>query len=112
MQLETHEGPVPGPVTADSIAETVAGLVEVGKAFVIMSGHPDDETYVQASGTVGEKFIVERRDGCAGEHYRGDHCVGADDLVTLLVGYLHSAPDWSHTITWHRIRVDQDAIEA
>jgi len=106
MKLETHEGTITGPVTADVIARTVAQLTAVGKAYIILDDDVDAETYVQAAGTVGEDFIVERRDGCAGEHYRGDRRVTADELVTMLVGCLRGATDWSHGITWHHVRVD------
>lgn len=112
MKLETHEGPVIVPLTADVIARAVAGLTEVGKAYVILNDGVDDETYVQAAGTVNEAFIVERRDGCAGEHYRGDRRVTADELVTMLVGYLHGTTDWSHVISWHHVRVDFAAANA
>ena len=77
-----------------------------------MSVAADDETYVQAAGTVGEEFIVERRDGCAGEHYRGDRRVTADELTAMLGGYLCGATDWSHAIEWHRVRVDFGAANA
>jgi hypothetical protein len=112
MKLETHGGKVTDPVTADVIARTVALLIEVGEAYVILNDGLDDETYVQAAGTVGEDFIVERRDGCAGEHYRGDRRVTADELVTMLVGYLRGATDWSHVVSWHHVRVDFGAANA
>jgi len=82
MKLETHEGRIADPLTADVLAHVVAGLTEVGKAYVILNDDRDDETYLQAAGTVGEDFIIERRDGCAGEHYRGDRRVTADELMT------------------------------
>lgn len=111
MRLETHEGVVADPATAEDVAAAVAGLTAVGKAYVILNDERfGDETYVQAAGAVGEPFLVERRDGCAGEHYRGDRRVSADELVTLLVGYLRGTPDWSHAIEWHRVRVDFASI--
>jgi hypothetical protein len=112
MRLETHEGLIADPATTEDVERVVAGLTEVGKAYVIMSVTPDDETYVQAAGTVGEDFIVERRDGCAGEHYRGDRRVSADELVKMLVGYLRGATDWSHVVSWHQVRVDFGAVNA
>jgi hypothetical protein len=112
MKLETHEGPIAGSVTADVIARTVAQLTDVGKAYIILDDDRDAETYVQAAGTVGEEFIVERRDGCAGEHYRGDRRVTADELITMLVGCLSGATDWSHGISWHHVRVDFGAANA
>ena len=112
MKLETHEGPCADPAGVEDIARVVASLTEVGEAYVIMSVTPDDETYVQAAGTVGEDFIVERRDGCAGEHYRGDRRVSADELVVMLVGYLSGATDWSHVVSWHHRRVDFGAANA
>ena len=112
MKLETHEGPVVDPLTTDVIARVVAGLTEVGKAYVILNDDRDAETYVQAAGTVGEDFSVERRDGCAGEHYRGDRRVSADELVTMLAGCLRGATDWSHVVSWHQVRVDFGAANA
>lgn len=107
MKLETHEGTFADPATIDDIALAVVGLTEVGEAFVVLS---DDSygTYVQAAGTVGEAFIVERRDGGAGDHYRADHRVSADDLVVVLTAYLLRTPGWRDALTWHRVRVDQD----
>ena len=112
MRLETHENVIAEPLTADVIARVVAGLTEVGAAYVILSESNDDETYLQAAGTVGEDFIVERRDGCAGEHYRGDRRVTADELVAMLGGCLHGATDWSHVVSWHQVRVDFGAANA
>ena len=112
MRLETHEGFFSDPAEAGDIARAIAGLTEVGKAYVILNDGVDDETYVQAAGTVGEEFIVERRDGCAGEHYRGDRRVSADELVAMLGGYLHGSTDWSHVISWHHVRVDFAAANA
>lgn len=81
MRLETHKGTYADPAGVEDIARAVAGLIEVGEAYVIMSVTPDDEEYVQAAGTVGEGFIVERRDGSVGEHYRGDRRLTADELA-------------------------------
>jgi hypothetical protein len=108
MRLETHEVRIVDSVTAEDIELAVASLTEVGEAFIVLSDDGEAETYVQAAGTVGEEFIVERRDGRAGEHYRGDRRVSAVDLVAMLVGYLDGASDWSSSLTWHRVRVDQD----
>jgi hypothetical protein len=99
-------------VTADVITRTVAQLTEVGKAYIILDDEVDAETYVQAAGTIREDFIVERRDGCAGEHYRGVRRVMVDELVTMLVGCLHGVTDWSHVISWHHVRVDFGAANA
>ena len=112
MRIETHEGLFADPATIEDVTRVVAGLTAVDKAYVIMSDTPDDEWYVQAAGTVGEDFIVERRDGCAGEHYRGDRRLTADELVTMLVGYLSGATDWSHSISWHQVRVDFGAANS
>jgi len=112
MRIETHEGLFADPATIEDVARAVAILTEVGAAYVIMSTTADDEEYVQAAGTVGEDFIIERRDGCAGEHYRGDRRVSADELVTMLVGYLQGATDWSHVVSWHHVRVDFGAANA
>ena len=112
MKLETHEGSIAGPVTVDVIARTVAQLIEVGEAYIILNDGVDDETYLQAAGTVSEDFIVERRDGSAGEHYRGDRRVSADELVTMLVGYLQGSTAWSHVISWHHVHVGFGAANA
>ena len=113
MRLETHDGVIADPATADDVAVTIAGLTAVGVAFVVLDDLTlGDETYVQGAGTVAEEFIVERRDGCAGEHYRGDRRVTADELTAMFVGYLRGAPDWSHSISWHRVRVDFGAANA
>ena len=111
MKLETHEALIAGPVTADVIARVVAGLTEVGEAYIILNDDRDAETYIQAAGTIGEDFIIERRDGRVGEHYRGDRRVSADELVAMLVGYLHGATDWSHVVSWHHVRVDFGAVK-
>jgi len=110
MRLETHEEMIADPVAAEDIAPAVAELTEIGEAFIVLS--LDDDTYVQAAGTVDEEFIVEYRNGGAGDHHRCDRRVSADDLVALLVDYLRRSPDWSAALTWHRVRVDQAAPSA
>ena len=112
MKLETHEGFYASPAEVGDIARAVRGLTEAGKAYVILDDGVDDETYVQAAGTVAENFIIERRDGRAGEHYRGDRHVTADELIAMLVGFLQGAADWSHAVSWHRVRVDFGAANA
>ena len=112
MKLETHEGQVADPLTADVIARVVAGLTEVGEAYIILNDDRDAETYIQGAGTISEDFIIERRDGCAGEHHRGDRRVSADELVVMLVGCLNGKTDWSHAVSWHRVRVDFGAANA
>jgi hypothetical protein len=113
MKLETHDGFYSGPAQVDDIARVVRGLTQVDKAYVILNDDAvDDETYVQAAGMVSEDFIIERRDGSAGEHYRGDRRVTADELITMLVGYLQGDSTWSHSLSWHRVRVDFSAANA
>lgn len=112
MRLETHEGLIADPVTVEDVPWAVMGLTDVGEAYVILSGTSDDEWYVQGAGTVSEGFIIERRDGCAGEHYRGDRRVSADELVGILVGYVRGAADWSHGLTWHQVCVAFGAVRA
>lgn len=112
LSLETHKGKIAEPVTSGGIARAVARLAEVGEAYIILGDAADRETYVQAAGTVGEDFIIERRDGCAGEHYRGDRRVTSVELVTMLVAYLQGVTTWSHVISWHRVCVDFDTPSA
>jgi hypothetical protein len=110
MRLETHEGLFADPATVDDVTRAVAGLTAVGEAYVIMSETADSEEYVQAAGTVDESFIVERRDGCAGDHYRADRRLTADELIAMLVGYLRGTTDWSHVVSWHHVSVGLDAV--
>lgn len=113
MRLDTHEGTMADPATPQDIARAVAGLTEVGRAFVVLSNDREaDETYVQAAGTIDEGFIIERRDGGAGDHYRGDRRVSVHELGALLTGYLRAVPAWDHGLTWHRVRVDQSSPAA
>jgi hypothetical protein len=112
MRLETHEGLIADPATTEDISWVVTGLTAVGEAYVILSDTADDEWYVQGAGTVREGFILERRDGCAGEHYRGDRRVSADELVGIFVSYVRGVTGWSHCLTWHRVCVDFGAENA
>ncbi len=105
MRLETHKGLIADPATSEDVPWVVTGLTAEGEAYVILSETADGEWYIQGAGTVSEGFIIERRDGCAGEHYRGDRRVSANELVGLLTGYVRGTPGWSHCITWHRVRV-------
>lgn len=112
MRLETHEGLVVDPATPEDVPLVVKGLTNDKKAYVILSDTPDSEWYVQAAGSLNEGFIVERRDGSAGDHYRGDWRVSADVLQGILVGYLRGLENWSHAITWHRVGVSFGAKQA
>lgn len=112
MRIETHQGVFADPATPDDVVRAVDGLTEVGEAFIIMSAAPEAETYVQAAGTIGEDFIVERRDGRAGEHYRVDRRMTASELIALLDSYLRGDVDWSQQSWWHRVRVDFEATKA
>jgi hypothetical protein len=93
----------------DNIAMVVKAIIDAGNGYVILS--EADETYVQATtkGPVDDGFIVERRDGCAGEHYATDRRANSVELVCMLVGYLRGDPSWSHAISWHRMVADPDA---
>lgn len=108
MNLETHKGMVVGPVTADIIEQTVKDLTETGAAYIILNDDRDAETYVQAAGSVEEDFIIERRDGSAGEHYRGIRRVTALELVTLLVSCLRGDSQWRRHVSWAAVDVDSE----
>lgn len=113
MKLEDHAGRVIDPAAVGDIEPMVATLIESDEAYIILSDYSDnEETYVQAAGTLQEDFIVERRDGCAGEHYRADRRLTAEELIKMLVGYLRGVADWSHVVEWHRVRVDFGAANA
>jgi hypothetical protein len=112
MRLETHEGLIADPATPEDIPGAVTGLTAVGEAYVILRSTSNDEEYVQGAGTVSEDFIIERRDGCAGEHYRGDRRVSANELAGILISYVRGETGWSHGLTWHRVRVDFGAEHA
>ena len=111
MRLETHKGIYADPAAVEDIARAVAGLTEVGEAYIIMSVTADSEEYLQAAGTVSEDFIVERRDDSAGDHYRADRRLTADELIAMLTGFLSGTTDWSHVVSWHHVRVDFGAVK-
>lgn len=112
MRLETHEGLAADPATTEDVPRVVLGLTDGKQAYVILSDTPDSEWYVQAAGSLDEGFIVERRDGSVGEHYRGDRRVSTNELVGMLVGYLRGTAGWSHDITWHHVSVAFGAEQA
>lgn len=107
MKLETHKDTIIDPITPEVIKETVAPLVEVGEAFVVLSQHIEVidsvgvHMYVQAAGTVSEGFVVEYRDGGPGDHYRGDRLVSAEELIALLGSY--PSKGWNEGVAWHRV---------
>jgi hypothetical protein len=110
VRLENQVRIIADPASAEDIGPTITGLTEVGEAYVILTD--SSETYVQAAGTLEGGFIVERRDGCAGEHYRVDRRVTGDELASMLRGYLQGARDWDLDLTWHRIVVGDRAPRA
>lgn len=116
MIIETNHGITADPATTDALEQVVGTLVgtlvEIGESYVILNDDGDQETYVQAAGTVAEGFIVERRDGCAGEHYRAARRMSAAELTTMLLGCMRGRADWSHVVGWHRVRVDFGAAHA
>ena len=112
MRLENHDGLIADPAELYDVAPAVAALTAVGEAFIVLDDDRAAETYVQAAGTVVEQFLVEYRDGCAGEHWRCDERVSAGVLTTLFVAYLCRDPDWRSGLAWHRVRVDQAAPSA
>jgi hypothetical protein len=59
-----------------------------------------------------QDFIVERRDGRAGEHYRADRRMTASELIALLDSYLRGDEDFRQSTWWHRVRVDFGATKA
>jgi hypothetical protein len=110
MRMSTHRVVV-SCVTELDVLDAVVSLVEPGEAFVVLDDDRDDETYVQAAGSLAEGgFVVERRDGSAGEHHRGDRRLSSEELSVALLGYLRGDPDWSHVCSWHRVRVDRDPV--
>lgn len=109
MKLETDDASTE-LVTPGDIASAISGLVDVGEAFIVLSD--GEHKYVQAAGTVGEAFIVEYRSGGPGDHYRGDRRASADELTTMLVGYLRRETAWNSVLTWHRVLVDQERLSA
>jgi hypothetical protein len=112
VKLDTHEGVFADPAAVEDIARAVAGLTEVGAAFIVLNDDRDDMTFIQAAGTVDEDFLVEYRDGGAGDHFRGDRRAKTTELVVLLTLYMSRDPSWRDATTWHRVRVDQPAPSA
>lgn len=110
MKLENQVRIIADPASAEDIGPAVAGLTDVSTAYIILTS--DSETYVQAAGTLDDGFLVERRDGCAGEHYRVDRRVTGDELAHMLRGYLQGARAWDFDLTWHRIVVGSRAPRA
>jgi hypothetical protein len=104
VRLENQVRIIADPASAEDIGPAVAKLTEVGAAYVILTD--DAETYVQAAGTLAEGFLVERRDGCAGEHWRVDRRVTGNELAYMLRGYLQNARAWDLNFTWHRIEAE------
>lgn len=87
MKLDTHEGVFADPAAVEDIARAVAGLTEVGAAFIVLNDDRDDMTFIQAAGTVDEDFLVEYRDSEAGDHFCGDRRAKIAELVVLLTLY-------------------------
>ena len=110
MRLDTHENVIRDVAELD-VARIVSSLTASGAAYLVLSDYADQETYLQAAGTIQEGFIVERRDGCAGEHYRGDRRIFAAERTTMLVNYLRGEVSWSFVLSWHRILVGGDDVE-
>jgi hypothetical protein len=105
MRIDTHEGTIADPANGADIARAIASLTDPAKAFVVVSETSPGETYLQAAGTLDEGFIVEYRDGSAGEHYRADARVGPIVLAQLLLAYLRGQ-NWREAIAWHRVIID------
>jgi hypothetical protein len=108
MMLETHAGIVAKSAAVADIAPAISGLTGIGllgrrEGYIILNS--GDEEYLQAAGTVEGGFDVERRDGCAGEHYAGNRRVSAAELTEMLTGYLTGSTTWSHLISWRRIKL-------
>jgi hypothetical protein len=106
MRIDTHQGTIADPANDADVARAIASLTDPAKAFIVMSEAIYNETYLQAAGTLDEGFIVEYRDGSAGEHYRADVRVGPIALGQLLRAYLHGQPSWREAIAWHRVVID------
>lgn len=105
MRLETHETVIADADDRD-VERAVASLTDPREAYVILGDDADQETYLQAACALGDGFVVERRDGCAGEHYRGDRQIRGDELLAMLAGYLRGDASWSHSLSWHRVPID------
>lgn len=112
MKMSTHRTET-SFVTESDLVDALASLVEPGEAFIVLDDDQDAETYVQAAGSdVEGGFVIERRDGCAGEHYQGDRRLSSEELRVALLGYFRGDLAWSHACSWHRVRVDRDPVQA
>lgn len=103
MKIETHDGTIAEDATEADVIRVVAGLDDPERDFVVLSD--DDHVYVQAAGPFGGEFVVEYRDGHAGEHYRGDRRMERAELVEMMMTYLRQDPTWKTAIEWHHKQV-------
>jgi hypothetical protein len=110
MRIETHEGLVSDAADTQAIARAVSSLTDPAKAFVVLSDPRSG--YIQAAGCLDEGFIVEYRDGRAGDHFRGDARIGPIALANMLNVYLRREPSWRSEIAWHRVIVDDSSPAA
>ena len=97
--------------TEDDIQIVIAAIVSASDGYMILSDPAlGDETYLQAttSPQFGGMFIVERRDGCAGEHYRGERRIDATELFCMLVDYMHGDTKAINSIAWTRVNIARE----
>lgn len=110
MKLEAGTGPPIDDPTAEDIADGLADLDDERGGFVVLSR--DKQTYLQASGTPSEGFVLEYRDGDPDAHYRSR---AADRSLSktqqAFQAYAEGRENWDDGIEWESVDVKRTPSE-
>ena len=110
MKLEAGAGPPIEDPTEPQIAEALSSVGAESGGFVILSR--DSQTYLQASGTPGEGFVLEYRAGGADEHYRSRETdVDLQTATRTFQSYAREETGWNDDVTWEDVDVDRTPEE-
>jgi hypothetical protein len=110
MKLEAGTGPPIDDPTAQDIADGLADLDDERGGFVVLSR--DKQTYLQASGTPSDGFVLEYRDGGPDAHFRSR---AADRSLSktqqAFQAYADGRESWDDGIEWESVEVKRTPSE-
>lgn len=110
MKLEAGTGPPIDDPTAQDIADGLAELDEERGGFVVLSRDP--QTYLQASGTPSDGFVLEYRDGDPDAHFRSRAAdLSLSKTQQAFQAYADGREGWDDGIDWESVEVKRTPSE-
>lgn len=94
LELENHAS------VKDPDAPAISKALSRVQGFAILS--KDKMTYIQASGSAKDGFLLEYQEGNTEQHYQGPGQLSLDQATRAFISYAQDDESWKTSVLWRR----------